>query len=254
MMFTVQLSGAAHQQRHCGSEWLAQPIKRLHPKHQLPTCRDMEPHSAQGRVRIPRRLISEWICKFRQRQATESRIEDTTLMVNELYISVVFRPNPVSITKVVNMFSRPSKKELMERQHEGIEMMEDLIATTVTALDRYDPTLLGCYEHKGNHFSGTCEFLKLHPERNVAALPRAGIRDTLPTSRPFFGKGGLMSLRTPTNDYFVRPWLSRIPLSRPRRVCSTICYLFRLNSHSDSRSHSCQKPAARGRMTRQQKR
>lgn len=125
-------------------------------------------------------------------------------MINELYISIVFRPQPIAAGRIVDMFSRQSKAQLEELQLEHIENMEDLISTSMAALDRYEPELLGCYEFKGNLFSETGEFLHyiLNGEWRRFPLPRAEMRDVLPTSRPFFGKGGLMSLRTSTEDYF----------------------------------------------------
>ncbi|NCU67970.1 VirB4 family type IV secretion/conjugal transfer ATPase (plasmid) [Acidovorax sp. 210-6] len=256
MMFTVRLSGAAHQSADIAdlNGWHNQLngyIRNISSPHVA-----IWSHIVRRAVfeypdgSYPNGFVNSVNDKYR------SRIEDTTLMVNELYISVVFRPNPVSITKVVNMFSRPSKKELMERQHEGIEMMEDLIATTVTALDRYDPTLLGCYEHKGNHFSETCEFLNyiLNGMWQRFPLPRAELRDTLPTSRPFFGKGGLMSLRTPTNDYFCAALaFQEYPSQTTTGMLDdllSVPFEFTLGQSFTFLS----KPAARGRMTRQQKR
>ena len=256
MMFTIRLSGAAHQSADISdlNGWHSQLngfIRNISSPHVA-----LWSHIVRREINeypegeFPSEFINNLNKKYR------SRIEETTLMINELYISIVFRPQPIAAGRIVDMFSRQSKAQLEELQLEHIENMEDLISTSMAALDRYEPELLGCYEFKGNLFSETGEFLHyiLNGEWRRFPLPRAEMRDVLPTSRPFLGKGGLMSLRTSTEDYFcatlafqeypahTHPGLLNELLSVP--------YEFTLGQSFTFLS----KPVARGRMTRQQKR
>lgn len=136
--------------------------------------------------------------KYRKHMASDK------MLVNELYLTVVYRPQPVKAVKLLDIFSSKDPKELQQRQTEELEVVEDLIGVALASLDRYDPELLGCYNHKGNMFSEVLEFLAflVDGEWRRFPLPRSEIREVLATSRPFFGKGGLMSLKGPTSTQF----------------------------------------------------
>jgi len=136
--------------------------------------------------------------KYRKHMASDR------MLVNELYLTVVYRPQPVKAVKLLDVFSSKNPKELQQRQTEELEVVEDLINVALASLDRYDPELLGCYQHKGNMFSEVLEFLAflVDGEWRRFPLPRSEIREVLATSRPFFGKGGLMSLKGPTTTQF----------------------------------------------------
>ncbi|MDF0606781.1 VirB4 family type IV secretion system protein [Neisseriaceae bacterium TC5R-5] len=129
---------------------------------------------------------------------------DDRMLVNELYLTIVYRPHPVKAVKLLDIFSKKNLKELQQRQTEELEVVEDLIGVALASLDRYEPELLGCYEYKGNMFSEVLEFLAflVDGEWRRFPLPRSEIREILSTSRPFFGKGGLMSFKGPSTTQF----------------------------------------------------
>lgn len=159
MMFTIKLAGAAHQSADISdlNGWHLQLngfIRNI-----------SSPHVALW-SHIVRREINEYPegefkSEFIQNlnDKYRSRIEETTLMINELYISVLYRPQPIAAGRIVDMFATRTKAQIEEAQLEHIEIMEDLISTSMAALDRYNPELLGCYEFKGNLFSEVGEFL-----------------------------------------------------------------------------------------------
>jgi type IV secretion system protein VirB4 len=122
-------------------------------------------------------------------------------LVNELYLSIVYRPQAQRAGRVFDLFSRKAVEETRERQLEDLQAVDDLIDTALAALDRYEPELLGCYEHKGTLFSSLCEFLGflVNGEWSRFPLPRGDIARLLPTTRPLFGKGGLFALKGPTS-------------------------------------------------------
>lgn len=135
-------------------------------------------------------------------------------LVNELYVSIIYRPQPIAMAKVFDLFGKKSARELIERQNDELEAINETINTALAALDRYEPELLGCYEHRpaalahreqaAVMFSEVCEFLGflINGEWRRFPLPRAEIAEVLATSRPFFGKGGLMSLKGPTRTQY----------------------------------------------------
>lgn len=125
-------------------------------------------------------------------------------LVNELYLTICYRPQPNKITKLFDKLTTIKKEELRQQQIDAIQAMEDVTGTALATLDRYEPELLGCYDHNGLAFSELLEFFAflINGEWRRFPLPRAEIRDILATSRPFFGKGGLMSLKTPTTNQY----------------------------------------------------
>ncbi len=126
-------------------------------------------------------------------------ISGRRMLINELYLTMVYRPQPVKINKFIELFGK-KPHELMEAQRDDIEAINDIGGAALASLDRYEPDMLGCYEHNGCMFSEMLEFLAflVDGEWRRFPLPRAEIKDILCTSRPFFGKGGLMSLKGPT--------------------------------------------------------
>lgn len=126
------------------------------------------------------------------------------MLVNELYLTVVYRPQPMKAAKLFDVFGKKDPKELEQRQLEELENLRDLTGAAMSALDRYEPELLGCYEHNGVMFSEVLEFLSflVDGEWRRFPLPRAEIREVLATARPFFGKGGLMAFKGPTRTQY----------------------------------------------------
>lgn len=126
------------------------------------------------------------------------------MLVNELYLTVVYRPQPIKAAKLLDLFGKKDPKEMQQRQLDELEALHDLTGSALAALDRYEPELLGCYEHNGVMFSEVLEFLSflVDGEWRRFPLPRSEIRDVLATSRPFFGKGGLMSVKGPTRTQY----------------------------------------------------
>ena len=131
-------------------------------------------------------------------------ITDDRMLINELYVSIVYRPQPVKATKLLDMFRKVTEQELQEAQLDDLEALGEVSGAVMTSLHRYEPEMLGCYEHNGVMFSEVAEFLAflINGEWSRFPLPRAEIRETLATSRPFFGKGGLMSLKSPTSTRY----------------------------------------------------
>lgn len=141
-------------------------------------------------------------CNFNEKYRAHMAAD--RMLVNELYLTVVHRPQPSTVGKIFNLFGKKDEEDLRQQQIDDLEALDDLTGAALAALDRYEPEVLGCYEHKNNMFSEVLEFLAflVDGEWRRFPLPRAEIRDVLATSRPFFGKGGLMSLKGPTHTQY----------------------------------------------------
>ena len=125
-------------------------------------------------------------------------------LVNELYLSIVYRPQPNKAFKLLDALSSKSASELAEHQADSLAALQELTDTALAALDRYEPELLGCYSHRDLVFSEVGEFLKFLVDGEWRRVPvtRGEMSHSLATARPFFGKGGLMSLKGPTRTQY----------------------------------------------------
>jgi type IV secretion system protein VirB4 len=123
------------------------------------------------------------------------------LMVNDLYLTVVFRP---VADKVLSFFARreretPADKKL--RQDAAIRQLEDISRTLAASFRRYDAELLGVYEKDGHVFSAPLEFLALLVNGEHKRMPvcRDRFADYMAVNRPFFSKWGEVGeIRTST--------------------------------------------------------
>lgn len=133
-----------------------------------------------------------------------SKMVSGRMLVNELYLSIIYRPQTVKAAGFFAIFNTKSQKEIEEEQLDNIDAINEISGAVMSGLFRYEPEMLGCYKHNNVMFSEALEFLAylVNGEWSKLPLPRADIKDVLTTSRPFFGKSGLMSLKTPTQERY----------------------------------------------------
>jgi len=122
------------------------------------------------------------------------------MLINELYVTIVYRPQPI---KALKLFTAGGKTDASRREEqlEELEALEDATSKALASLERYEPKILTTYEHNNIQFSEVQEFLGylVDGEWRRHALTRTDIKYTLSTSRPFFGKGGLLTLKGPSS-------------------------------------------------------
>ncbi|MBT2305336.1 VirB4 family type IV secretion/conjugal transfer ATPase [Variovorax paradoxus] len=125
-------------------------------------------------------------------QRYRNKMAGERLMVNELYLSLVFRPQPTRIGHAalrILMRTDPDgeRTELHDSLDECTKKRQELLA----ALERYDPEALGVYRLESSNvlFSSLLEFqgLLINGEWQRMPLPRAPLNEVLATTRPFFG-------------------------------------------------------------------
>ncbi len=135
-------------------------------------------------------------------QRYRRKIAGERLMVNELYLSLVFRPQPTRIGQAALRFLKKAdpdaeRAELEDSLEECTKKRQEVLA----ALERYDPEPLGVYLRPERHtrYSSLLEFhgLLVNGEWQRMPLPRAPLDEVLATSRPFFGNEA-MEYRTGT--------------------------------------------------------
>lgn len=130
----------------------------------------------------------------------ERRLSGETLMANELYLSLIYRPAAgIASNLVSKALSRSQPQGSRLQLLDALESCEKLGATVAASLARYEPERLGVETIGEHHRSRLLEFLGLlmNGEWQPMSLPRASVAEVLATSRPLFGTEAL-EYRTPT--------------------------------------------------------
>lgn len=129
-----------------------------------------------------------------------ARLAGERLMVNELYLALVYRP---TASLALGLTSKAlSHTQLVDRSlelHDGLDASEKLAQILMASLARYEPERLGVYRLAGRWCSAVLEFLGLlvNGEWRRMPLPRAPLSQALGTSRLYFGAEAI-EYRTPT--------------------------------------------------------
>ncbi len=121
-------------------------------------------------------------------QYKKSVLESKTY-INELYLTIVFRPEANKVTGIFSKLER-NKGVIKQKQRQFLESFTDLTTNIISALNRYEPRLLGVYERNNKWCSEILEFLDylVNVEWTPRYLPRKPVNEALARSRIFFGK------------------------------------------------------------------
>jgi type IV secretion system protein VirB4 len=128
----------------------------------------------------------------------QRRLGKEQLMVNELYLSVVFRPTAGAGTNLIAQILNRRQGTHLGVQ-EALDGCEKLQQTIKASLARYEPEPLGTYQIGVAPYSKLLEFLALlvNGEWQRVPMGRAPINEVLGTSRLLFGNETI-EYRTPT--------------------------------------------------------
>ena len=132
--------------------------------------------------------------KYRQRLRAE------TLMVNEWYLSIVYRPTRGTTTSLVSKLLAKTQRDGSELElRDAFDASEKLGQIVAASLARYEPEALGVYRKVGRVHSSLLEFLAylINGEAQPMPLPRAPLFDVLATTRLSFGTEAI-EYRLPT--------------------------------------------------------
>ena len=130
----------------------------------------------------------------------QQRLAGETLMVNELYLSVVYRPVAGAVSGLASRFYlRRKRQNIAAELADALEACGKLGETLEAALARYEPECMGLETRQGRSYSRLLEFLSslINAEDNPVPLPRAPVNEVLATTRPLFGSE-VIEYRLPT--------------------------------------------------------
>jgi type IV secretion system protein VirB4 len=118
----------------------------------------------------------------------QRKLSGETLMVNDLYLSLAYRPVTGAATGLVAK-ALTRRAAVPPDLEESVEACDKLADTVVASLARYEPERLGVYSSSGRQYSRILEFLGflINGELQPVPLPRAPLNEALAISRPVFG-------------------------------------------------------------------
>ncbi|TLY64160.1 MAG: VirB4 family type IV secretion/conjugal transfer ATPase [Gammaproteobacteria bacterium] len=132
--------------------------------------------------------------KYRERLAGE------TLMVNDLYLAVVYRPAAGVATGLMSRaLSRTQADRSRLQLADALDGCAKLGQTLQASLARYEPEPLGCYRAGDRWCSSLLDYfgVLVNGEWQRTPLPRAPLNEVLATTRLFFGTE-VIEYRMPT--------------------------------------------------------
>jgi len=120
----------------------------------------------------------------------EKHICSETLMQNDIYLSVLYRPAAGLATGLVSRALARTQADASRLENaEALDACEKLAQTLSASLVRYEPEILGCYQAKGAWCSSLLEYLALlvNGEWQRMPLPRTALNRVLASGRRLFG-------------------------------------------------------------------
>jgi len=118
------------------------------------------------------------------------RLVGQTLMFNELYLAIVYRPTATLATGLTaRVLFRTDRDAWRIELADALDHCDKLAATVTASLHRYDPEMLRTYEVGGRRCSALLEYLGLliNGESRRMVLPQTPINEMLATTRLLFG-------------------------------------------------------------------
>jgi type IV secretion system protein VirB4 len=118
------------------------------------------------------------------------RLREETLMQNELYLAVLFRPVAGKATGwLARAIAKTQRDAARAELADALDACEKLAQTLRASLARYEPEPLGCYRHGPIWCSSLLEYLGLliNGERCRVPLPRGPLHRSLTHARVFIG-------------------------------------------------------------------
>ncbi len=114
----------------------------------------------------------------------------TDLMVNELYVTVVWRPHTTRAFKLFAKAETTSKEAQVAAMRGELAKVEEVVQQFEAGLSKYLPQRLATYEYKDVTYSEPAEFLGYLVNGAWERMPigHKSLKDVIATARPFFGK------------------------------------------------------------------
>ena len=129
-----------------------------------------------------------------------ARLAGETLMVNEISVSLVYRPQPTAVgAAALRLFGRGESQSAQAELSESLEACAKLRSQVLAGLAAYEPEVLGLGSEADGDGVGAARVPGRARQRRAAVVAAAAapVSDVLATSRLLFGTEA-MEYRTPT--------------------------------------------------------
>lgn len=133
-----------------------------------------------------------------------ARLNLEKLRVNELYLTVVYRPFPNKIGNAMfEVMKKADNTSAAAEREEAVALLNKVVTTITRSLRRYDAEKLSVYKHMGAYYSEPMEFMSylLNGHWRRFAIAQAPLRKLMPAVRPFFGSETI-EIRTATSTSY----------------------------------------------------
>jgi type IV secretion system protein VirB4 len=129
------------------------------------------------------------IFAYQLNEKYKASLDKVRMFMNDLYVTIIYRPNALKVQKVFSKFQKTSRKAQLEAEKESLAKLYDTVGNVMSGLSRYEPTRLSVYEYNGFVYSDVLEFLAylVNGEYQRIPLPKAPLNEVLTTTRPMFG-------------------------------------------------------------------
>lgn len=130
---------------------------------------------------------------------------DYRMLATELYLTLVYRPNP---SKIGSLFQRVGRtfEQIQAHQQECLDKMDDVAKQVQSSLVKYEPERLTTFSKGDVVYSGMASFLGFLVNGVWEDIPlrRASLAEYLPTSRLHFGeRNGMLQIEHPSARKFL---------------------------------------------------
>ncbi|HDR9078481.1 TPA: VirB4 family type IV secretion/conjugal transfer ATPase [Burkholderia vietnamiensis] len=163
------------------------------------------------RRRVSDRFSTQYDDHFCEELATRyyASFSGYRMMANELYLTVVYRPNRTRLGGVFSRAARRTRDDIRRDQLDALKMMSELAAQVESSLKPYEPVALGVYRRPSPavatsfRYSSALELLGylVNGVWEPVPVPAGTIREALPVSRLFVGAEKI-EIRMPTATRF----------------------------------------------------
>ncbi len=150
-------------------------------------------HLIRRRERVPLSARAAGFAPGLERKYRE-QLSGRRLLVNELYLSTVYRPTSGVVTGLAaQLLKRTRRDESNLELADALDACEKLREAIRVSLARYEPEVLAVYERSGRVYSGPLNLFctLINGEAREVPLPRAPLNEVLAAARVSFGTEAL---------------------------------------------------------------
>lgn len=143
-----------------------------------------------------RRFSEQYNNSFDDRHAVTGELAHKQ-MVTELYLSLIYRPHPGKVGRILGRLANRTATQIAQREQEDLVALDDMAQQLESGMRAYEPQRLGTTTRGTQHFSEMASFLGFLTNGVWEEIPlqRARLNEFIPSSRLHFGdRNGMLEI------------------------------------------------------------